>query len=117
MGWWGDKSRSVATAVAPPERDLLETLHEELVMTKNRLDELGRELSHFKREHAIVEFGHSHSIRGCRASSGWDRPSIDRAWNELWQRITRAATNFHSAQSLWADEKLKREKTNAKRSA
>jgi hypothetical protein len=110
LKWWNGKPESVV--IAPPERDLSEVLHETLVETKSRFDELGAELAHFKREHAIVEFGHSHSIRGCRAAPGWTRGAIDNAWNGLWLRIGKAATNFHAAQEAWAAEKIKREKNN-----
>jgi hypothetical protein len=116
MSWWATQTKAAVAVAPPPETDRLEMLHEELIDAKGKFDATGRELAQFKREHAIVERGgfYGHSIAACRAAPGWRRSEIDRAWNGLWQRITRAATEFHSAQSQWADEKLKREKNNAK---
>ena len=71
LKWWDSKA-AMAT-VAPPEKDRLEVLYEELVMTKSRFDELGRELGHFKAAHAIVEFGRWHGIKSRRGRRGLER--------------------------------------------
>jgi hypothetical protein len=111
MKWWDGKLESMV--IAPPERDRLAVLYEELVDSKSRLDELGAELKHFIAQHRIVQHGYGHTIRGCRPSGGWTRSAIDAAWLSLWRRISAAGTHFHVAQTHWSDEKMKREK-NAK---